>query len=117
MIDWDNTSQAANASILSAFSVPVSFIIDGSVTKTEGVFSTPSDIVNSQSRRTDDYDLHGVDARRSDYELEMLVGNVPPAACEGTCVEVHNRIYSVTNIDPPEGSSVILHLIDTGGVV
>jgi hypothetical protein len=115
-MNWEETKQLTNNAIHNVFSVSVSFMLNGVANVSSGVFTEPSDLTAYSNRRTDDYDLSGVDARRSDYELEVLNDNLPPSVSPGTDVEIDNKIYTVARIEPPSDGSTVLYLHDTGEV-
>ncbi|MEW8253768.1 MAG: hypothetical protein AB2747_05400 [Candidatus Thiodiazotropha taylori] len=114
---WDETTDIANEAILDTFSTPVVFVVSTVRHPTNAVVTTPSSSLNSKSSRSDEYDLHGVDARRSEYELEILNSNIPAGTSVNDQVEAYGKVFVITSIDLPEDASTVMHLIDTGEVV
>ncbi len=114
---WDDVTNSANIDILDVFSAQIVYVVDLDRHESIGALTTPANHQSMKSNRPDDYDLDGVDARRSHYELEVFTDNLPAGIREGHKVEAYGKVFTIARFDPPEGNTTIIHLLDTGEVV
>ncbi|MCU7839777.1 MAG: hypothetical protein KZQ94_10425 [Candidatus Thiodiazotropha sp. (ex Troendleina suluensis)] len=109
-MNWTDIKHRTRQVVNRVLSVPVMISIDGEIIHHKGVFIRPGEKRNLGSGRTDDYDLYGVDARRSFYSIEILNQDMPCGLKPGACVEIENNTYTVSNIETPGLAVTVINL-------